>query len=76
MKKIYVNPNQAQAVEVFENGKVVVHFAGTAPDELHNGDFVQNAKVFTSSRHQPCDTAGIIEKMKQLRGDAINAAQH
>ena len=72
MKKIYVNPDKAQAVEVFENGKIVVHFEGMMPDPHEPDKYEPESKTFSNNRFQECETAALIKNMVAIRGDKKN----
>jgi hypothetical protein len=63
MKEVFINPDNAQVVEIHESGSVCVHFPGT--------DAAGNPRKWKSSEEQECDIDEIIEGMVMLRGHEI-----
>lgn len=63
MKKIFVDPEKIEAIEIHDSGSVCVHLAGE--------DAEGNPRKWKSNEDQVCDIAGLTQHLVALRGDII-----
>jgi len=68
-KKLYINPDKVQAVEVWDNGKAAVHMEGSYDVEDDDGQIVREPKVFTNSKYQAHEVSRLLKGMITLRGE-------